>query len=304
MAHNGAGMRVLDPYARSGQDRKAQLHCHTDASDGKYPPQAVVELYRSLGFSFVALTDHDVVTEAAGLADPEVCVVAGVEVTVPRPVRPLGPHVGCLGVARMPLARTPEAVFAEVERAGGVAGLNHPSWTGNLWTARWKKSEVRRLRGFRFVEVWNPHSDPERDTQLWVEAVRAHGPAHPISPVAADDFHRDRHLGRGWTVVRTERVDTAGLLDALRRGAVYATTGPQARFCARDGAVVVESDAAVVRFFDAQGRLRREVPRGAAEYEPELADGFVRAECLGRSAGRAWSTPFWVLRDDDAPGHS
>lgn len=290
-------MRVLDPYACGGQDRKAQLHCHTTASDGQYAAEAVVARYRSCGFSFVALTDHDRLSDTTGLSDHEVCVVSGVEVTVPRPVHPLGPHVGCLAVSRVPRSRKPEDVFAEVEAAGGVAGLNHPSWTGNLWTARWRASEVRRLRGVRFVEVWNPHSDPDADTQVWVEAVRAHGPAYPVSPVAADDFHRDAQFGRAWTVVRTEALDAGALVEALRRGSVYATTGPQARFAVRDGAVVVESDAAVVRFFDAAGRLRLEVPRGMAEYEPGRADGFVRAECLGRSAGRAWSAAFWVLDD-------
>ncbi len=290
-------MRVLDPYDCGGQDRKAQLHCHTTASDGQWAPQAVVERYRSRGFSFVALTDHNVVTDATGLSDHEVCVVSGVEVTVPRPVRPLGPHVGCLCVSRLPKGRSPEDVFAKVEAVGGVAGLNHPSWTGNLWTGRWRRSEIRRLRGFRFVEVWNPHSDPDADTQLWVEAVRAHGPSHPVSPVASDDLHRDHQFGRAWAVVRTERLDARALVDALRRGSVYATTGPQARFGVRRGAVVVESDAAVVRFFDAQGHLRLETHRGAAEYEPNAGDGFVRVECLGRSAGRAWSAAFWVVED-------
>jgi hypothetical protein len=116
--------------------------------------------------------------------------------------------------------------------------------------------------------------------------------------VAADDFHGDGQFGRAWTVVRTDRVDPAGLLQALRQAAAYATTGPQARFGVRDGAVVVESDAARVRFFDAAGHLRLEVLRGHAQYEPRPADGFVRVECLGRSAGRAWSAAFWVLPED------
>lgn len=290
-------MRILDPYALPGHDYKAQLHVHTTASDGRYAAEAVAERYRAAGYHFLAITDHDVLTDVSGLSDPDFCVVPGVEVTVPRPVRPLGPHAGCLGVAQKPRARTARTLFAEVDRSGGVAGLNHPSWTGNLWTARWRTSEVRRLRGFHFVEVWNPHSDPDADTRVWVEAVRAHGPGHPVAPVAADDFHRDGQFGRAWTVVRAERVDAAALLQALRRGAVYATTGPQARFAVQHGAVVVDSDAARVCFFDARGRPRLEVPRGATQYEPGPEDGFVRVECRGRSAGRAWSAAFWVLPD-------
>ncbi len=288
-------MRVLDPYAVPGRDRKAQLHCHTTRSDGRYPPPAVVERYRAAGFSFLAVTDHDVAADVSALSDPEFCVVPGVEVTVPRPVRPLGPHVGCLLVRSVPRHREVLRLLAAVEAEGGVAGLNHPSWAGNLWTGGWSRRRVRSARGVRFVEVYNPHSDPEEDTRRWVEAVRAHGPAHPVFPVASDDFHHDGHFGLGWVVVRTVGVTEDGLRDALRRGAVYATTGPQARFCVREGVVVVESDAARVRFYDAHDRLKLEVPRGFARYEPGPEDGFVRVECLGRTAGRAWSAAFWVV---------
>ncbi|MDR7606974.1 MAG: hypothetical protein QN116_07005, partial [Armatimonadota bacterium] len=92
-----------------------------------------------------------------------------------------------------------------------------------------------------------------------------------------------------------EEVSQRALREAFRAGAVYATTGPQARFGVRDGCVVVESDASRVRFYDRHGRLRVEVARGFAQYEPAPQDGFVRAECLGRSSGRAWSAAFWVV---------
>ncbi|MER3456518.1 MAG: hypothetical protein C4304_06470 [candidate division GAL15 bacterium] len=287
---------MLDPYAHPGVDRKAQLHCHSTGSDGRYPPEAVVERYRQLGFSFVAITDHDTVTDASRLSDHACCVIPGVEVTVPRPVRPFGPHLGCLFVHRPPQARTAQAAIWEVVQAGGVAGLNHPSWTGNLWTARWGTSEVRSLRGFHFVEVWNPHSDPELDTRRWVQAVRWCGPEHPVAPVAADDFHRDGQLGRGWVVVRVPSVTAAALREALLRGAAYATTGPQAAFGVRKGAVWVESDAGEVRFYRACGRMVHRVRRGCAQYEPAPQDGFVRVECHG-ATGHAWSSAFWVLPD-------
>lgn len=38
---------------------KGALHCHTTKSDGKQTPEEVLETYHSLGYDFVALTDHD-----------------------------------------------------------------------------------------------------------------------------------------------------------------------------------------------------------------------------------------------------
>ncbi len=288
-------MRILDPYAVPGRDRKAQLHCHTTRSDGRCTPREVADRYRAAGFSFLALTDHDAVTHTLGLSDSEFCVVSGVEVTVPRPFRPLGPHLACLLVRSLPRGRDPRGLLAEVEEQGGVCGLNHPSWTGNLWTARWTPRWLPVLRGVRFVEVYNPHSDPDLDTRLWGQAAWLHGPYHPVVPVASDDFHRPGQLGRGWVVVRCADVSPDGLREALRAGAVYATTGPQASFGVRAGCVRVETDAPLVRFFDAAGRLKLETRRGLAEYEPDPADGFVRVECLGRTGGRAWSACFWLL---------
>lgn len=288
-------MHVLDPYAVPGPDRKAQLHCHTTGSDGKHAPEAVVERYRAAGFSFLAITDHDVVTEAAHLSDTGFCVVSGVEMTVAKPFRPLGPHLGCLMVHTLPQGKDPATVLRAVEERGGLAGLNHPSWTGNLWTGRWTPRRALGLRGYRFVEVYNPHSDPDRDTRIWVEAARAHGPHHPVFPVASDDFHHEGQFGKGWVVVRAQEVAVQSLRQALLRGAVYATTGPVARFGVKDGVVTVETDASRLRFYDAAGHLKLEVRRGMAEYEPVALDGFVRVECLGRASGRAWSACFWVV---------
>jgi hypothetical protein len=295
-------MRILDPYAVPGTDRKAQLHCHTVYSDGHLHPAEVAERYRRAGYAFVALTDHDRITVPAGLEDQAFCVVGGVERTVPRPVRPLGPHLGCLFVRRLPRGCSARAILADTLKQGGIACLNHPSWRGNLWTAQWTVRAMRALRGYHLVEVWNDHSDPEEDVRRWVAACRHHGPDRPISPVASDDLHGPEEFDRGWVVVRVEEVSAEALRAALARGSVYASTGPQARFGVRDGAVYAETDALLIRFYDAHGRVRYEARGPEAHYVPHPEDGFVRVECLGRSGARAWSNVFWVVGREEPWG--
>lgn len=293
-------MRILDPYAVPGTDRRAQLHCHTTNSDGRYAPAEVAHKYRNAGYAFVAFTDHDRVTPAAGLSDAGFCAISGVERTIPKPVRPLGPHLSCLVVHALPQGRDAQTVVDEVRERGGVAGLNHPSWKGNLWSAEWTFQAMQRLRGYSFVEIWNTHSDSDEDTRRWAGAVAHHGPDHPISPVAADDFHRYSQFDRAWVVVRVLEISAVALREALIRGAVYASTGPQARFGVRDGRISVETDATMIRFLDHHGTIRREAARSSAEYEPSPQDRFVRVECLGRT-GRAWSNVFWVLANATPP---
>jgi len=287
--------RILDPYAVPGRECKAQLHCHTTASDGRLRPQEAVDRYREAGYAFLALTDHDRITRMEGSGDSDFCLIPGVERTVPRPVRPLGPHLGCLFVYRLPEGHNARALVEDVAVQGGVACLNHPSWKGNLWTAQWTEADLRHLRGYRLMEVWNPHSDPEEDVRRWVAACRQQGPGCPVAPVASDDLHEEADFNRGWIVARVEAITQEALRTALLRGAVYASTGPAARFGVRGGCVFAETDACRIRFYDSHNRLRYEARGPEAQYEPRTDEGFVRVECVGRSGARAWSAAFWVL---------
>jgi len=288
------GVRIVDPYDVDGVDRKAQLHTHTTNSDGELTPSEVAALYRGDGYAFLVFTDHNRVTPSSGLSDETFVVISGEENTIPRYVRPLGPHLGRLFVNDSVRDPNQQAVLDATVRAGGVSSLNHPSWNGNLWSAQWTRRAMRRLRGYHLVEVWNPHSRSATDTARWAAAVAHHGPRARIAPVAADDFHRPSHFNRAWTVARTAAVTGEALRAALITGAVYATTGPAVRFRVRDGEVTVESDAARVRFLNARGEVRQAVSRSHATYEPVREDRLVRVECFGSGAGQAWSNAFWI----------
>ena len=45
---------------------KANLHCHTNISDGRLTPLEVKELYKSHGYSVIAYTDHDIIQGRRG----------------------------------------------------------------------------------------------------------------------------------------------------------------------------------------------------------------------------------------------
>jgi hypothetical protein len=66
-------------------ERQADLHVHTNLSDGTFTPREVVENAMETGLSCIAITDHDCVDgveparKAAGKKGPE--IIAGVEMT-------------------------------------------------------------------------------------------------------------------------------------------------------------------------------------------------------------------------------
>ncbi|HLW47038.1 MAG TPA: hypothetical protein VKW09_04645 [bacterium] len=294
-------VRITDPYAAPGSYRKAQLHCHTTRSDGRDPPRAVLERYRAAGYSFVVFTDHNRVTACDDLNDGAFLALPGVETTIPRPFRPLGPHMGRLGAPGSLTARGAQACVDATVAAGGVVSLHHPTWNGNLGTGRWSLREMLALRGYHLVEISNHHSGTAADVRRWTAVLRHRGPAAPVGAVAADDLHQMRDLDAGWIMAKTAAVAAAPFLTALRSQAFYASTGPAAEFGVRDGAITVETDASLTRFLDATGTVRAEKAGPAATYQPAGNEQFVRAECVGRTpASRtgvpatAWSQAFWI----------
>jgi hypothetical protein len=287
--------RIADPYAVPGAYRKAQLHCHTTRSDGRYEPRALLERYRSSGYSFVVLTDHNRVTVCEDLNDGAFLALPGIETTVPRPFRPLGPHMGRLGIPGSLRVRGAQACIDATVSAGGVVSLHHPSWTGNLWTGGWSVAEMVRLRGYHLIEISNHHSATQADLTRWTAVLRHRGPAAPVGGAAADDLHGDRDFNTGWVMVRTATVASDAFLGALRSLAFYSSTGPEADFGVRGGAIICETDAPLVRFLDARDATRYEAALGHAAYTPKGDESFVRVECVGRSGQRAWSQPFWLL---------
>lgn len=66
----------------TGHFYKANLHCHTTVSDGRLTPAEVKELYRSLGYSVVAYTDHDVLIPHPELADADFLPLHGFEAEI------------------------------------------------------------------------------------------------------------------------------------------------------------------------------------------------------------------------------
>ena len=62
-----------------GRFYKANLHSHTVLSDGRLTPEETKALYRSMGYSIVAFTDHDVMIPHNELADESFLPLIGVE---------------------------------------------------------------------------------------------------------------------------------------------------------------------------------------------------------------------------------
>ncbi|MBR3593058.1 MAG: hypothetical protein IKK13_06770 [Clostridia bacterium] len=58
---------------------KANMHCHSDWSDGTYTPEELKKLYKEQGYSVLAITDHEGLFYHSELDDPEFLTVPSLE---------------------------------------------------------------------------------------------------------------------------------------------------------------------------------------------------------------------------------
>lgn len=144
--------------------------------------------------------------------------------------------------ALRPTAReTIRAVLLEVleqERRTGqpmLAHLNHPNFQWAI-TAE----DVAHVIEERFVEVYNGHpsvnhlGDETRpgEERIWdiANTIRLRDlKAEPLWGLATDDSHHydggDSSPGRGWIMVRAARLEPAALIEAMKKGDFYASSG-------------------------------------------------------------------------------
>jgi hypothetical protein len=237
----------IRPFPTSGEWLRCQLHSHTTNSDGDVSPDALCDHYAGLGFDALAITDHWHVTAHArdGLV-----VIPSSELSC-RSASPSGEAEAlALGVETLPEARAPFADIAEmaawIAAQGGLPVLCHPYWSG-LEPAE----IVAAAASLAGIEIWNGGSELVQGTGLstvhWDAVLQAGG---RLLGIATDDCHSPgRDSGLGWTWVCAAARTRESVLDALRQGACYGSTGPRLLGIEvlEDAVAVRCSEAATVR---------------------------------------------------------
>jgi hypothetical protein len=123
--------------------------------------------------------------------------------------------------------------------------------------------------------------------------------------IAVDDAHNFKDPGnpavagpgRGWVMVRANRLDPASILGALESGQFYASTGVVLTdyvVTDRSMTVTVSKDAWSkyrIQFIGKGSRLLHEALDSPAEYRFRGDEGYVRAKVLESNGRIAWMQP-------------
>jgi hypothetical protein len=232
------------PEKRAGWYR-GELHSHSVHSDGAYTVEKLVNRAKAQEMDFLALTDHNTLAGLPELAATDFPTIPGVELTTFH-----GHHI-VLGARDLvvPWHREGERLdvneVAERLRANGALfALSHPFaigdpvCTGCRWTARELDPEHIDL-----IEVWHRRWDKDRtnnaDARLFWDELWRQG--HRPTAIGVRDWHNKGHEAPlpgplPMTVIHAESLDAPDLLDGLRAGAAYMTSGPFFTFALEDSA--------------------------------------------------------------------
>jgi hypothetical protein len=255
---------VFTPAA-SSQSRwfKGNTHAHSLNSDGDVPVDDVVRWYRTHGYHFTFITEHEYFTDVAPLnaifaAANRFLVIAGQEVTqrIADPKHTNGvrqAHVNALGSSRLvptlgerniatglSIAETYRRNGAAIRAAGGIIQVNHPNF---IWSV--PLGDMMELPDSTLFELWNGHpivynqggTDSTGQVMLSTEArwdsVLSRGrllfgvgddDSHSYKPQDAENPDLARP-GRAWIWVRADTLSRDAIIRALQRGDFYASTG-------------------------------------------------------------------------------
>jgi len=297
---------------------RGNTHTHTAVSDGNVPPEQVAEWYRSHGYDWLVITDHNAFGPAGGPrveADGRYLVVPGSEISMSSEDRPV--HVCAVNVRAAPEATSMPTIIqslqAGVDRTrslGGVPIICHPNW-------QWAFTEyhMARVQGWALFEIFNASTDcnnwsgggelgmEERWDRMLSAGLR-------VFAVAADDAHAYTgelrgHVsppGMGWVTVRARELTPAAISCALEAGQFYASTEIELE----DYEVTPDIIRVAIRqhdgyryttrFIGLDGITLAERHGTEAIYRRRGDEPYVRARVWSSNGGHGWCQPVFSER--------
>ncbi len=289
---------LKNPYNIKGSFHKAQLHTHTNKSDGKLSPEELVKNYKEKGYSFLAITDHDKITKHHDLDDDGFITITGEEMTWPRPFWPLGQHMLRLFVKERIISKDLQYIIDYTGKKGIVV-INHPSSFSGLGTQYWELEKLLNLNRIYFIEIVNHFSQEEKNIKYWHELLKKLGPEEPIWGVASDDAHLKKDIDKEWLMVKVNTISEKALYEALSKGAFYSTQGPNLEFIVNNRCIKIKSDQILeLKIIDANHKIRKTILGTDFSYTVKGDEGFIRVEGLNLATDKkVWSQPFWLQKE-------
>ena len=235
---------------------KANLHTHSNISDGKLPREEVKEAYKALGYQIVCLTDHNIIANHSDMNDSDFLMLTGMEINVSAPdKRSIGAKTYHLNlIAKEPnnlwspsriFSRFPNAaeyeekmqceemdlqynpdsintMIAKANEMGFLVMYNHPTWSCQTYP------DYAPLKGLWGIELRNTEcclmGHNENNFRVYKDLLTL---GNRIYPLGADDMHLPKAVGQSWIMVGASDLNYGSVIEALEKGDFYMSCGPE-----------------------------------------------------------------------------
>lgn len=275
---------------------RGNTHTHARYSDDSEINDVpmIARWYREAGYNFLLLSEHNnhllerkiFCYDRLSRPKENFIMICGLELSMSR-------HVTALGIDRfLSGERSLREAVTMTLSAGGVPVLNHPM--DPVVTAK----EFIETDGLNHIEIVNGGRllDTPASIALW-DSVMSEPGGRIIYAVAADDNHYSRQrVGRGWIMVKAKSLSKSEIIESIRSGNFYPTTGVILDFTRTDGKSfhVSSQNGDTIKFFGRYGKLLGSEAGKDASYLFNGDELYVRAEVTDRQGKTAWTQPVMI----------
>ncbi|HEV7681154.1 MAG TPA: CehA/McbA family metallohydrolase [Pyrinomonadaceae bacterium] len=306
------------PVVTTLQWYRGNTHAHTNNSDGDSSPEAVAERYRSLGYNFVVITDHNKLTDVdtlnaqLGIAGTFL-VIKGEEVTDSYSGKQV--HLNALNNSSVVAPQHGSSVLNTIEnnltairQAGGLPYIAHPNYGFAI-----SANDLINAAGALLFEVYNAHPVVNNNGDATHPSVEANwdtalSQGKLLYGIGADDEHTLTNPngalpGQAWIMVRASSLDPSVITQAIASGDFYASTGVTLHdyhLSATGISIAVEDSgsATTVDFIGRNGQLLQRTTGNLASYQFTHHEQYVRAKLVNGNGQSAWTQPVYTERLD------
>lgn len=324
----------IEGFSKKGNWYKGNLHCHSTNSDGDLTPEKVAELYRENGYSFLAISDHDLYSDYRNELDcDDFIILPALETSAvlykdkEKTERLRIHHIhGLLGTKKMQ-QEAPRGVFEHLEKYpprlyyedwdgaavaqelsddlkahGCITIYNHPVWS------RVREEEFVHIDGCIALEIYNYGTVNESATGYdfihWDVMLRN---GKKLFATASDDNHNDGIVEDsfgGFIVVKAEQLEHESIIEAIMNGNYYSSSGPEIfDWGIRDNTAYVECSSVNRVDFIAGNYINagfsvvskeKEDNITRAEFKLRRNEQYIRIQCTDKYGKTAWSNPIFL----------
>lgn len=241
---------------------KANMHCHSNLSDATLTPEQLKALYKGNGYSILAITDHDSIRNHSYLDDEDFLTITSMEISIKERLvstsvdrymkvchlnvyaeKQDNEYNVCYSSAydkyspkerveaivkkdgdhqRTYSAQGINEIIEAANKNGFLVSYNHPTWSLETY------EQYSQYTGIWGVEIFNTACVTaglfEYNDHVFDEFLRM---GKRVFPIAADDNHNDRDDSfGGFIMVNSDALQYENIIESLKCGDFYASTGP------------------------------------------------------------------------------